>query len=68
MYQTADTCGRGGLMDKKNRPVVVSRFPQRDDRNVTAVIRALKRFRIGKRLDGDSIREMIKEGRRWDHS
>ncbi|MDQ6958032.1 MAG: hypothetical protein Q9M24_02840 [Mariprofundaceae bacterium] len=28
----------------------------------TAVIREPKRFRIGKRLDGDSIREMIEEG------
>jgi len=50
-------------MDKKNRSVVVSRSSQGDDRNVAAVIRELKRFRIGKRLDGDSIREMIEEGR-----
>jgi len=55
-------------MDKKNRPVVVSRSPQGDGRNVAAVIRELKRFRIGKRLDDDSIREMIEEGRRWGHS
>jgi len=60
--------GYGGLMDKKNHPVVVSRSSQENGRNVAAVIRELKCFRIGKRLDGDSIREMIEEGRRWDHS
>jgi len=32
--------------------------------NVANVICELKRFRIGKRLDGDSIRDMIEEGRR----
>jgi len=50
-------------MGKKNRLVVVSRSSQGDDRNIAAVIRELKRFRIGKRLDGNSIRKMVEEGR-----
>jgi len=49
---------------KHGRSVAVLQPAEGGRGNIADVIRELKRFRVGKRLDGDSIREMIEEGRR----
>ncbi len=52
------------IITKHGRSVAVLQPVEGGNANIADVIRELKRFRIGKRLDGDSIRDMIEEGRR----
>jgi len=49
---------------KHGRSVAVLQPVEGGHANIADVIRELKHFRIGKRLDGDSIRDMIEAGRR----
>lgn len=57
--------GESITITKHGMPIAVLRpFEDRTNVDIGSVIKELREFRMGKRLEGGSIRGMIEEGRR----